>query len=203
MSKAKVARPIGGKVSDVQQGVISENEFAKDVMIGSGGRVELAAPLTDDERRDFEVHVHGQYGSAVAVQVKSVMQLYQMSKKVRGLRMRFTVEARRLVSDPMFWYFVAYLDPVRMRFAEPIFLVPSTDFHRLASPSLTNGVWHFTMQASMEPTADDKWLPYRVKVADLGKRVMAICQELRTLRAASPSAVHLLELPDIIWARTI
>jgi len=58
----------------VQQGVIAQNEFAKLVMIGSGGKIELAAPLTDEERRDFEIHIHGQYGSALAMQVKSALE---------------------------------------------------------------------------------------------------------------------------------
>ena len=67
------------RISDVQQGVVTQNEFAKLVMMGSGGRIELAAPLTDEERRDFEVHVHGRYGSALALQVKSAMELTRMS----------------------------------------------------------------------------------------------------------------------------
>ena len=37
----------------VQQGLIVQQEFAKLVMMGSKGRIELAPPLTDDERRDW------------------------------------------------------------------------------------------------------------------------------------------------------
>ena len=57
------------RISLVQQGVIAQNEFAKLLMMGSRGLIELAAPLTDEERRDFEIHIHGSYGSALAVQV--------------------------------------------------------------------------------------------------------------------------------------
>jgi len=44
-------RSLGGasKISFVQQGIVTQNEFAKLLMMGSGGRIELAAPLTDDE----------------------------------------------------------------------------------------------------------------------------------------------------------
>src|SRR5919201_5940136 len=63
------------KISVVQQGIIAQNEFAKLLMIRSGGRIELAAPLTDDERRDFEIHVRGQYGWALAMQVKSALEV--------------------------------------------------------------------------------------------------------------------------------
>lgn len=203
MSNRKPARPIGAKISDVQQGVISQNEFAKLNMIGSGGRLELAAPLTDEERRDFEIHVHGDYGSALAFQVKSAMQLVRISVHTLCLRVYFTVRASRLVNDPVFWYFFAYLDPARMRFADPTFLIPSTEFHKYASPSLRNGVWHFILQASMEPISRDRWMPYRVNQADLGKKVMEISKELRTLRTASASATHLHDLGDVVWARMI
>ena len=47
------------RISDVQQGVIVQQEFAKLVMMGSKGRAELAPPRTDDERRDYEIHVRG------------------------------------------------------------------------------------------------------------------------------------------------
>ncbi len=38
-----------------------------------------------------------------------------------------------------------------MGLADPTFLVPSTDFHKLAAPILRDGVWRFSMAASMEP----------------------------------------------------
>src|SRR5712692_1173099 len=46
-------------ISLFQQGLIVQQEFAKLLMLGSGGRIEVAAPLTDDERRDCESHVSG------------------------------------------------------------------------------------------------------------------------------------------------
>src|SRR5205807_5876879 len=98
-------------LSNVQHGVIAQNEFAKYLMMGSGGRIELAAPLTDEERRDFEVHVHGRYGSALAVQVKSAMALTRLSANALYLRVHLGVRASRLVNDPGFWYFLAYFSP--------------------------------------------------------------------------------------------
>src|SRR5207253_7871541 len=62
-------------ISMVQQGLIVQQEFAKYLMLGSGGLIEVAAPLTDDERRDYEIHVHGQYGFGLAAQMKSVRNL--------------------------------------------------------------------------------------------------------------------------------
>jgi hypothetical protein len=183
------------RISLVQQGVIVQNEFAKLLMMGSRGLIELAAPLTDEERRDFEIHIHGSYGSALAVQVKSVMALIRLSKHVRGLHCQFTVRATRVVNDPSFWYFFAFLDPKTMRFADPTFLVPSHIVHQQASPVKTGEFWEFTIQASMELVSADRWAPYRVNTIDLGKTALAIMRRERPGESAS----RLLALPDVLW----
>ena len=128
------------RISSVQQGLIVEREFAKFLMMGSAGAIELAAPVSDDERRDYEIHVRGQYGVGVACQVKSAASLHRMSKNVRYLNIFFDVRADRLVNSPFYWYFFGYLDLELMGLADPTFLVPSTDFHKLAAPILRDGV---------------------------------------------------------------
>ena len=173
------------RISLVQQGVIAQNEFAKLLMMGSRGLIELAAPLTDEERRDFEIHIHGSYGSALAVQVKSVTELVRLSKNVRGLHCQFTVRAFRVVNDPLFWYFFACLDRQTMRFVDPTFLVPSNIVHQQASPVKTGAFWEFTVQASMEPGSNDRWTPYRVNTLDLGKKALAIMRRPRRVIPAS------------------
>ena len=173
------------RISLVQQGVIAQNEFAKLLMMGSRGLIELAAPLTDEERRDFEIHIHGSYGSALAVQVKSVTELTRLSKNVRGLHCQFTVRAFRVVNDPLFWYFFACLDRHTMRFVDPTFLVPSNIVHQQASPVKTGGFWEFTVQASMELGSNDRWTPYRVNTLDLGKKALAIMRRPRRVIPAS------------------
>jgi hypothetical protein len=195
---ARKARKIG--ISLVQQGLIAQNEFAKLVMMGSLGLIELAIPLTDEDRRDFEIHIHGLFGSALAVQVKSVLQLLGKGK-ARYLQIRFDVRASRLVTDPLFYYFFAFLDPATMRFADPVFLIPSTVVHEGASPKKSGGFWHFTLQASMASNAHDRWQPYRVNTLELGQKLLDIMREQRKLRAASPAASRILEIPDIVWIR--
>ena len=191
------------KISVVQQGVIAQNEFAKLVMIGSGGKIELAAPLTDEERRDFEIHIHGQYGSALAMQVKSALETGTLGGYAQYLRIHFDVRASRLVSDPRFWYFCAFLNPATMRFADPTFLIPSEEFHRHANPSRKGDLWHFTLEASMEAESHDRWTPYRVKQLELGKKVMGITRELVRIGSTSQAASELLEIPGMIWARRV
>lgn len=203
MSEKDRARPIGGLISDVQQGVIGQNEFAKLVMIGTGGGMELAAPLTDEERRDFEVHVRGKIGSALAFQVKTALELANLGGDARYLRIRFSVLARRLVNDPLFQYFLAYLNPATMRFQDPLFVIPSEEFHRHANPRKVGDKWDFTFEGSMEPESNDRWVPFRVGQLELGKKLMSISNELSRLSAVSADAMRLLDLPGLVWARQI
>ena len=169
-------------ISSIQQGLIVQQEFAKLLMMGSNGRVELAAPVSDDERRDYEVHVHGQYGFDLAIQVKSSTRLHRLAVNPRYLMILFDVQADRLVNSPFFWYFFAYLDPKLMRFGEPTFLIPSKDFHESAAPRRRGALWKFTLAASMEPKSRDKWHPYRVGTHELGARVLEIMGELKKHR---------------------
>ena len=178
-------------ISAVQQGRIAEMEFAKLLMIGSRGRIEVAAPLSDDERRDYEIHVRGQYGFALAMQIKSVRRIYRARTTAHYLDCRFPVRATRLLSNPYYWYFVAGMDLKLMRFADPVFLVPSLDFHRLAGPVRRGDLVYLHMSARMEPATRDHWVPYRLDPLDLGKRVLEIMNDLRKHRS------HGLELPKI------
>jgi hypothetical protein len=185
-------------LSSIQQGLIVQDEYAKFLMMGSGGRIELAAPMSDDERRDYEIHVRGHYGLGLASQVKSAMSLQEMSKNVRYLYIPFDVRANRLVSSPFYWYFFAYLDPKLMGLADPTFLIPSKDFHEMAAPRLRNGVWYFTMAASMEPKSRDKWHRYRVRTIDLGPRVLEILADLQKSHGARLPPSELLRMPCVV-----
>lgn len=167
------------RISSIQQGLVVQYELAKYLMLGSGGLLELAAPMSDDERRDYEIHLRGRFGLELALQVKSAMQLHRMSTNARYLYILFDVRAERLLSSPYYYYFFAFLDPKTMRLADPTFLIPSTVFHELAAPRMRNGTWQFTMAASMEGKAHDKWFPYRVNTVHLGQRMLEIMVRLR------------------------
>lgn len=188
------------RLSSVQQGLIVEREFAKFLMMGSDGRIELAAPVSDDERRDYEIHVRGQYGVGVACQVKSAAKLHHMSKNVRHLNIFFDVRADRLVNSPFYWYFFAYLDLELMGLADPTFLVPSTDFHKLAAPILRDGVWRFSMAANMEPTSRDRWNRYRVRTLDLGRALLEINKDVQRSHAVPMPPEGILSTPGVVFA---
>lgn len=128
-------------LNSVQIGVIAQMEFAKLLMMGSKGKLEVASPISDDERRDAEVHLHGAFGQGLAFQVKSSMQLYGRPRLVvRLLYIHFSVARKRLHSDPRFWYFFAHLDPKTMAFQDPVFLVDSSTVHKHALARLRGDV---------------------------------------------------------------
>ena len=189
------------RISSVQQGLIAEYEFAKFLMVGSGGKIELAKPMSDDERRDYEIHIRGQYGMGFACQVKSAMSLHKMSKNVRYMNIFFDVAVERLVNSPFFWYFVAYLDPKTIGLADPTFLIPSEDFHRLAAPIQRGGMWRFSMAASMEAKSRDRWNRYRVGTLELGERVLEISRELKRTHPRATLPASLLTMPDVMVVR--
>jgi len=179
----------------IQQGAIGQSEAAKLMMMGSGGRLEVAAPLSDDDRRDEEIHARGQFGTALALQVKTTMRLV---KHRASYRVSFVSRVRRerIVTHPLFWYLFAYLDPKTMAFGNPIFLVDSAAVH--ASLKQRQGATYLAFHASMGPKTHDQWLPYHVHPADLGKRVLHILNTRGRL-----SRADLLALPalgsDLVW----
>ena len=193
--------------------MITNFELAKYGIMGSGGLLEFNPPMTDDDRRDDEIHERGKFGTALAAQVKSTMQLHRMSANTRYLYILFDVARERLVSSPSFYYFFAFLDPKLMRLADPTFLIPSTVFHELAAPRLRSGSWHFTMAASMEPRAHDKWHEYRVPRLELGPKILTIVRDLskhhpgetaalRQLLASGPGDTQRSGIVDLVWARS-
>jgi len=186
------------RITKVQQGLIAQQEFAKLVMMGSRGRIELAPPMTDDERRDYELHVRGQYGFGLAVQVKSTMVLHKLGGQAHYLRCYFPVRATRVVNNPFYWYFIAYLDPTLMRLADPVFLIPSTEFHKHAAPHRKGAFWTFTMVASMEAKTRDHWHPYRVNTLDLGQKVLDIFADLKRRRVPVDQAAALLSMQGAV-----
>jgi hypothetical protein len=190
-------------ITRVQQGVIGQNEYAKLVMMGSGGLAEVADPKTDDDRRDAETHVRGKYGFALANQIKTTLRLRMSKGGSKYLVCEFHVRPERIVNNPYFWYFIAHLDSKLMRFADPVFFVPSTVMHTHAAAGRVGKDRHFQFLANMEPKGRDLWVPYRVTPLDLGKRVLEVMEDLS--KQQKHNKKPLLSLPsfspDVVWLR--
>src|ERR1700716_20417 len=164
-------------ISLVQQGTATEFEFLKLVVLGGGGALEASRPATDDDRRDADVHRRSDFSLGLGFQVKSAAHV-DHPWAADHLHIRFTVLKNRLVTHPLFFSFFAFLDLRIMRFADPVFIVPSTEVHQHAIPHLHGDVWHFDFHASLGPKAHDPWFPYRVDTLGVGKRILTIIADL-------------------------
>jgi len=193
-------------ISLVQQGTAAEFEFLKLVILGGGGDLEGSRPATDDDRRDADVHRRSDFSLGLGFQIKSATEVNH-PWAVDRLHIRFTVLKERLVTHPLFFYFFAFLDVPIMRFADPVFIVPSAEVHQHAIPHLHGDVWHFDFDASLGPDSRDRWVPFRVKTLEVGGRILTIIHDLEETRSAGgvilprPSAVVLPDLSDLLWVQ--
>jgi hypothetical protein len=169
-------------VSLVQQGMLAELLFIILSVLGSDGALEVARPIADDDRRDTDVHRRSDFLIDLGFQIKSAMHV-DHPYAVDRLHVRFTVLKDRLVTHPLFFYFFGYLDRRIMRFADPVFIVPSAEVHKHAIPHLHGDTWHFDFDASLGPQAEDHWVPYRCTTLEAGKRILTIIDELENKQA--------------------
>ena len=164
------------RLTEVQRGLIGQTEAAKCFMITTDGELECDNPQTDDEHRDQEIHRRRHF-LAVALQIKTTWRFW-VHRKSEVIQIPFTVHAKKLFSDPRFYYLFAFFDKKTMTFRDPIFLVPSAVVHHHAMPRLVGGRWRFTFQASLKPDARDFFSRYRVTRAILGKALLKVIRDL-------------------------
>ena len=187
-------------LTSVQQGVIGQFLAAVLMMLGSDGLLEIAAPMSDDDRRDQEVHIRGLFEMGLALQVKTSTYLHLHAHAVHPLlQVQFSVLASRLISHPRFWYLFAYLDRKNMCFGDPLFLVPSAIVHSHGYATQRAGRWHIEVQARMSPTARDVWAPYQVRGRDLGKRVLQIIRDAGTKPSPQLTSSPLASGPGLLY----
>jgi hypothetical protein len=196
-------------ISLVQQGTATEFEFLKLVILGGGGELEASRPATDDDRRDADVHRRSDFNLGTGWQIKSATHVDHPWAADR-LHIRFTVLKDRLITHPLFYYFFAFLDLRIMRFADPVFIVPSAEVHEHAIPHLHGDTWHFDFDASLGPNAHDRWVPSRVNTLEVGQRILTIIRDLEQSTSPagiilpSPSAgVILPDVSDLLWVRRL
>jgi hypothetical protein len=191
---ASVAKKVWSRemspISFTQQGIVTQYELAKILIITSDGVLEVYLPLTDDDRRDMEIHMRGKFARSIALQVKSTMHLAHRFKAYQ-LSIFFSVPKDRLISHPNFWYYFGYFDMKGMAYKDPVFIVPSEEVHSHAAPHLDGDRWTFNFGASLEPSSEDRWVPFRVSTHEVGPRVLDIFGNERVNRGASPLPAQL------------
>jgi hypothetical protein len=184
-------------ISFTQQGIITQCELAKILIITSNGLLEVALPWTDDDRRDMEIHIRNKFASSVALQVKSTMHLAHRFKAYQ-LSIFFSVPKDRLISHPNFWYYFGYFDMKAMAYKDPVFVVPSEEVHSHAAPHLDGDRWTFNFSASLDPASQDRWVPSRTPIQEVGLRVLDIFGIDKVSRGASPLPAELAALDGLL-----
>ncbi len=184
-------------ISNVQQGVITEAEFAKICILTSNGRLIPTRALADDDRRDFEIHIRRHFGESLAVQLKTAKHI-RLHGRSRVLQINFREKAP-LISDPRLLYFLAHFDIKARGFTDPVFLVPSPFFHKHALHGVGRGAIQLQFKASMEPNAEDMWARWALPQADLGQRMLHMLSGQRGHSSMDPKVEQLIAMSGIVW----
>ena len=187
-------------ITTAQQGDITEAEFVKIAILTSNGALVPTRPVVDDARVDFEIHTKHHFGQMLAIQMKTARRL-RMHGHSRRLQIDFQMKPP-LVIDPRLWFLLARFDIPAMGLDDPLFLVPSNFLLRNTRHGALRGVLRFQFQASMELTAREKWMPYRVLKADLGSRILQILRDMPTATRSRQPSAELVALRNVIWVPT-
>ncbi len=173
-------------LSTSQKGAIGQFAFLATALVTGKGQVEIYAPAADNEGRDAEVRRHLKPAPAISIQIKVAFSTVISGGRARYLWLRFELLENRIQNDPRLWYFCAYFDAGELRLHDPAFLIPSHVFHKMGRGGKRGKRIWFELLASLEPSSHDRWSPYRVAPADLGKCLLKIIDEA-PLTAASRS----------------
>ena len=195
-SRLQYWRPMS-PISFTQQGTVTQYELAKILILTSDGRLEVALPLTDDDRRDMEIHIRGKFARSLALQLKSTTHLAHRFKAYQ-LSIFFSVPKDKLISHPNFWYVFGYFDMKAMGYRDPLFTVPSEEVHSHAAPHLDGDRWTFNFGASLDPASQDHWVPWRTPTLEVGSRVLDIFGTEQVSRGASPLPAELAAYEGIV-----
>jgi hypothetical protein len=181
-------------LSLTQKGAIGQFAFLVTALATGKGQVEIYSPSADNEGRDAEVRRHLKPAPAISIQIKVAFSRV-ISDGRRYLWLRFALLENRIQNDPRLWYFFAFFDGGELRLHDPVFLIPSHVLHKMGRRGKQGKrIWSEVL-ASLEPASHDRWSPYRVARADLGKRLLEIIDKA-PLTASSRS----MKLPsDSVW----
>ena len=185
-------------MTDTQQGTIGQLLFMVLAMLGSRGRIKGGFPTTDDEGRDVIMHLGGKFRIELAIQVKTSMRLTRHGRHDQ-LFVNFGLAPANSQSSPCYHYFFAYLDLRRMCLSDYVFLVPSRVMHAHIRSQRSRGKPLITIQASLSPTAHDRWTPYRIKATDLGAHLVQLLRTRPNGVAAEADLSALKGLPGVCW----
>jgi len=177
-------------LSSVQKGAVGQLAFLASALVTGGGQIEAYPPASDNEGRDAQIRHHLKSTPGISLQIKVA---FHSSTNAGGraklLRIVFGLRPKSVQRDPRLWFFLAFYDTNELRFHDPVFLVPSETFYKLARrPAVTGGRKWFAFEGSMETKSRDQWVPYRVAPRDLGKRLLEIVDSAALTRSKDRDA---------------
>jgi hypothetical protein len=183
-------------LSSAQKGAIGQFAFLTVAIATGKGQVEAYTPAADNEGRDAEIRRHMKRTPGIGIQIKVAFETQRRTgHKQRYLEIRFKLPEDRVQNDPRLWYFLALYERSQLGLVDPVFLIPSHVFHKAARKGSWKGKVEFVMLASLGPEAHDRWSPYRVALADLGKHLLEIVDEM-----GLTASRDLPEVPvDAVW----
>jgi hypothetical protein len=164
-------------LSAIQKGAIGQFAFLAAALATGRGQIEVYTPAADNEGRDAEVRRHLRRIAGIGVQVKIAFGLSRTGGRRKYLAVTFSIPKTRLRNDPRLWYFIGLYDERQLRLLDPVFLIPSAVLHRLARRGKSKRGIQFDVVANLSPSSRDQWAPYRIALADLGKRLLEIIDQ--------------------------
>jgi hypothetical protein len=177
-------------LSGVQKGAIGQFAFLAAALITGNGELEVYTPVADNEGRDAEVRRHLKRLAAIGIQIKVASALIKNGASRKSyLGIRFLLRPNRIQNDSRLWYFFAVYDSHELRFRDPVFLIRSDIFHRIGRRGKQNGMIWFEIMANLEPYSRDRWTPYRVPIAHLGKYLLKIIDDAPLAMAGTSEAL--------------
>ena len=153
-------------------GKATELLVASSCILSSRGRLSVSTTLVDDDGVDLVFHLRGRTAT-LAVQVKSRMD--DGASFAKG-RFQATVRSQTFrARDNLALVFV----PVELGDGSfrTAWLVPSRDFHRLAS---FDSLKRLRFVAATSPISKDKWAQYRVTRSELAVKIEETLNALET-----------------------
>ncbi|HEX5401251.1 MAG TPA: hypothetical protein VFX16_03000 [Pseudonocardiaceae bacterium] len=154
-----------------RMGKAAELLIAASCILATRGELNVSTSLIDDEGVDLVFHRRGS-SATLAVQVKA-----RMSDGTAISRGRFlaSVRASTFTSRPDFDLLFVVIDAERGAIITA-WLVPSADYASRSYGPSSRGRYRFS--ASLKPESEDQWATYRLKPADLAKRILDRLEKL-------------------------
>jgi hypothetical protein len=145
------------------------------ILLGARGRLTTARPDSDVDHKDFIVDVLGGYRS-LYLQVKGSANLHPHAM----FEVCVDYAKHTIRDDPRLVYVMCLLDVKSMSLTR-IWLVPASDFRRLAPKlKLRNGRIRYTFTAGKT----GKWARYEIEPLSIGERLIGYMHELNQRAAA-------------------